>query len=230
MLPGPAKTILGDATQSFRGSIMVNRILVWDRFVRLFHWTLVAAFSVAYLTGDEETPLHFYAGYLVGALLVARIGWGFIGSRHARFADFVTGPAPVLDYLRSLVRGPTRHFVGHNPAGGWMVLLLLGSLILTVTSGLRAYGLEGHGPLAVERLPRPDPATMDLSAYEARRAARRERHRKEEFWEDVHESAANGTLALVGLHVFGVVLSSLRHRENLVRAMITGHKALPPEK
>jgi len=206
---------------------MVNRMPVWDRFVRVFHWALAGAFVVAFLTGEEDSSVHFHAGYLIGALLVARIVRGFVGSRHARFTSFVTGPGPVVAYLRSFAGGPARHFVGHDPAGGWMVLLLLASLTLTVASGLRVYGLEGHGPFAVARLPRPDAATMSASDVGALRAARRDRHRKEEFGEEIHELAANGALVLVGLHVLGVFASSLRHRENLVRAMITGRKTAP---
>lgn len=208
---------------------MADRIYVWDRFVRLFHWTLVAAFATAYLTGEEDTDLHFYAGYLICALLVSRVVWGFVGGRYARFTSFVTSPAAALGYLKSLIGGPVKHYVGHNPAGAWMVLLLLASLTLTVGSGLRAYGLEGHGPFAVARLPKPDAATMSESEIASLRAARKARHADEEFWEEIHELGANGTLLLVGLHVVGVVVSSLRHRENLARAMVTGYKQGPAD-
>lgn len=207
---------------------MSNRVYVWDRFVRVFHWTLVAAFATAYLTGEEDTDIHFYAGYVICALLIARLVWGFVGSRHARFSDFLTSPMAALGYLKSLVGGPVKHYLGHNPAGAWMVLLLLASLTLTVGSGLRAYGLEGHGPFAIAKLPKPNADTMSEEEILTLRAARKERHAKEEFWEEIHEVGANGTLVLVGLHVFGVVVSSLRHRENLARAMVTGYKDAGP--
>jgi len=206
---------------------MRNRVHVWDRYVRFFHWTLVAAFATAYLTGEEEPPWHFYAGYLICALLVSRVLWGVIGSRHARFTDFITPPSAAVAYVRSLVSGPVKYYRGHNPAGGWMVLMLLAALTLTVSTGLRTLALEGHGPFAIEKLAKPNPDTMSESEILALRAARKARHAQKEYWEEVHEFGANTTLALVGLHVLGVVASSLRHRENLARAMVTGYKDDP---
>jgi cytochrome b len=206
---------------------MSNRVYVWDRFVRCFHWTLVAAFATAYLTGDEETAWHFYAGYLICALLVSRVVWGFIGSPHARFAAFITPPAAAFGYLKSLASGPVKYYRGHNPAGAWMVLMLIGALSLTVGTGLRTLALEGHGPLAITKLAKPNPDTMSETEIITLRAARKERHAKKEFWEEVHELAANTTLTLVGLHVLGVLISSLRHRENLARSMVTGYKDEP---
>ena len=203
---------------------MNDRIYVWDRYVRTAHWTLAAAFFTAYLSGEEESLVHVYAGYLVGALVVSRIVWGLVGSRHARFTDFVRSPRAAIAYLRSLLGGPVVHYRGHNPAGGWMVILLLASLGLTVTTGLEVYGLEGEGPLAVAELQEVRPDSMSDDDVQALKAAKRARKRTEHFWEEVHETAANLTLGLVVLHVAGVVLSSLRHRENLVRAMVTGFK------
>ena len=206
---------------------MSNRVYVWDRFVRLFHWTLVAAFATAYLTGEEETSWHFYAGYLICALLISRVVWGFIGSRHARFTDFITPPSAAVGYVKSLVSGPVKYYRGHNPAGGWMVLMLIAALTATVATGLRTLALEGHGPFAIKKLAKPNPDTMSEDEILSLRAARKARHNQKEFWEEVHEVAANGTLALIGLHVLGVVASSLRHRENLARAMVTGYKDEP---
>ncbi|MBK8957019.1 MAG: cytochrome b/b6 domain-containing protein [Proteobacteria bacterium] len=206
---------------------MSNRVYVWDRYVRFFHWTLVAAFTFAYLSGEEETPLHFYAGYLICALLVSRVIWGFIGSRHARFTDFVTPPSAALGYLKSLAGGPIKHYRGHNPAGGWMVLMLLASLTLTVGCGLRTLALEGEGPFAIPKLAKPDATTMSESEIVTLKAARKARRDEEHLWKEIHEFGANTTLALVGLHVLGVVASSLRHRQNLARAMVTGYKDEP---
>jgi cytochrome b len=206
---------------------MSIRVYVWDRFVRCFHWTLVAAFTTAYLTGEEETPWHVYAGYLICALLISRVIWGFIGTRHARFADFAAPPAAAFAYLKSLARGPVRYYRGHNPAGGWMVLMLIGALSVTIGTGLRTLALQGHGPFAITRLAKPNLDTMSEAEILTLRAARKTRHNKKEFWEEIHGVSANTTLALVGLHILGVALSSLRHRENLPRAMLTGYKDDP---
>jgi len=196
---------------------MSDRIYIWDRFVRVFHWTLAAAFCVAYASGEENASVHAYAGYLVLGLVASRIVWGLLGPRHARFASFVRGPAAVLGYLRGLAgHAPLERHLGHNPAGGWMVLALLACLTLTTVSGVVVYGIEGHGPLA-------SLAAGTTAAETHTRAAHRD-DAAEEVWEEIHEAAANLTLGLVLLHVGGVAVSSLRHRENLVRAMFSGYK------
>jgi cytochrome b len=209
---------------------MSKRIYVWDRFVRLFHWTLALAFLVAYATGEEESAIHTNAGYLILGLIITRIIWGFVGSRHARFTDFLYSPREVLGYLRGLVT-PVRvkRYIGHSPAGSWMVFALLISLSLTIFSGLKMEAAEGRGLLA-----ETSPVTMASgsllvsSAYadDDEHAYDREGHDKEgdEFWEEVHEFFANFTLLLVVLHISGVLFTSLRHKENLIRAMLTGYK------
>lgn len=186
-------------------------IRVWDPIVRFGHWALVAAFFTAYLTEDDFLTAHVWAGYVVAGVVVFRLIWGFVGTRHARFSDFVRSPATVLRYLGDELSHRGRRYVGHNPAGGAMIVALLLSLTITAGSGLALYAYEeGAGPLA------PVLATTQSS----------DRHEDEgeEVWEEVHEVFANLTLLLVVLHVVGVVLSSLSHRENLVRAMITGRK------
>ena len=125
-----------------------NDIAVWGLLVRIFHWSLVTAFVVAYVTEDELMTLHVYAGYLIAGLLVFRVIWGFIGPRHARFSDFVYLPAEVLGYLKDTLSGHPARYLGHNPAGGVMILLLLVSLVVTVITGLLMLGGEaGTGVL-----------------------------------------------------------------------------------
>lgn len=114
------------------GSTMVR---VWDPFVRLFHWSLVLLFAAAYLTGDELDRAHELLGYAIIALLVARIVWGFVGSEHARFRDFVFAPTTVLAYARDTIAGKARRYIGHNPLGGVMVLLLIAGLLTTAGTG-----------------------------------------------------------------------------------------------
>lgn len=183
-----------------------EQIKVWDPLVRIFHWSLVASFMGAYLSGDEWLEPHVFFGYAIAALLAFRLVWGLIGSRHARFSDFVYSPANIKAYLRDLSLSKAKRYLGHNPAGGAMVILLLVSLVLTVVSGLAAYGAEeGAGPMA------------GLLAGSS--------HWLEEAAEEGHEFFANFTLLLVFVHVGGVLVSSRLHKENLVRAMFTGKKA-----
>ena len=110
-------------------------VKVWDLFVRVFHWSLATLFVVAYATGDEIEKVHIAAGYAIAGLVALRIVWGFVGPRHARFASFVRPPREVLAYLRdvALLRAP-RH-LGHNPAGGAMVIALLVMLAGTAVTG-----------------------------------------------------------------------------------------------
>jgi len=197
-------------------------IKVWDIGVRVFHWSLVAFFSIAYITGEIETEtLHAYAGYVIIGLLAFRIIWGFIGSRYARFADFLYSPAEIMTYLKGLLTRHPKHYLGHNPAGGLMVVVMLASLIAVSWTGLEVYGAEGHGPLAQAELSLV--ATAQADGWEDDD----EHEGDEEFWEEVHEASVYFMLLLIGLHLAGVVISSLLHRENLVRAMVTGRKPKP---
>lgn len=164
---------------------------VWDPLVRLFHWGLVAAFLVAWATGDENNAVHIVAGYVVVGLLFLRVIWGFVGTQHARFSDFVRHPATVVAFLTDTLRMRAKRYVGHNPAGGAMVIAML--VLLGAISG------SGY--------------MLTTDAYWGT------------HWvKDVHEALVNLFFVLVALHLAGVVLASLEHRENLVRSMITGRK------
>jgi len=125
----------------------MQKILVWDWPVRLGHWLMVGGFALAWLTGDSETfrLVHVIAGATVLGVASFRLPWGFIGSRYARFVDFVRGPTAVKDYLTSLLRLQPDHHVGHNPAGGWAIVLLLGLGIVTGLAGWAIYNdIGGH--------------------------------------------------------------------------------------
>ena len=105
----------------------MQKILVWDWPVRLGHWLMVGGFILAWLTSESETfrLVHALSGATVLAVATFRLPWGFIGSRYARFVDFVRGPGAVKDYAVSLLKLEPAHHVGHNPAGGWAIMLLL---------------------------------------------------------------------------------------------------------
>ncbi len=210
-----------------------THIKVWDLFIRVFHWSLVVLFAIAYFTGEEESSLHIYSGYAIGGLITARILWGLIGGQYARFSEFIRPPTKVAAYIKSLMHGKPDHYLGHNPAGGYMIVALLVMLTITTVTGLKVYGIEGHGPLAENTaINFISTANADEDKMEGPREHDMEQHNEgfntsgeeEEFWEEIHETAANLTVLLIFLHVFGVIVSSRMHKENLVRAMVTGRK------
>ncbi len=166
-------------------------IRVWDLPTRVFHWSLVASFAIAFVTAESERlrDIHVVAGYALAGLIAFRLLWGFVGGGYSRFAEFLPTPHKLVDYLKSLMRGQPQHHVGHNPAGAVAIFLLLGFGIVAAVSGWAVYeDVGGH------------------------------------FMEELHEGASNGMMALVVIHIAGVIVSSWLHRENLVRAMITGWK------
>lgn len=173
---------------------------VWDLPVRVGHWLLAGGVLLAFASGESESwrLLHIAAGVLAGVAAAYRIVWGLFGSRHARFASFVRGPAAVWRYLRSLLGRQPEHHTGHNPAGAWAIVALLGLALLTALTGAMTY----WELLGSERL-------TDAVG-------------------ELHEGLANTLIAVVVVHLGGVAVGSLLHRENLVRAMFTGSKLGTP--
>jgi cytochrome b len=139
------------SSRAERAPAAVRNITVWDLPVRLFHWLMVLSFTGAYLTAESERwrLVHITLGYTLGALVAFRVLWGLFGTRYARFAEFVRGPAAVRDYLAALFRGRPRHFLGHNPAGALAILALLGLGAAVVGSGWAALNELG-GDVAEE--------------------------------------------------------------------------------
>lgn len=173
---------------------MAATVKVWDPMVRVFHWCLVASFAIAWLSAEEWADLHQWAGYAAAALIGLRLVWGIVGTRYARFTQFVKSPRTVAAYLRDIVLGRERRYLGHNPAGGLMILALIACMSALCLTGW-LYTTDAFWGV--------------------------------EWVEETHETLANVLLALVGLHVGGVILAGFRHRENLVRAMVTGRKRAP---
>lgn len=210
---------------------MNDEIRVWDPLVRFFHWGLVLTFIIAYLSGDEENSLHIYSGYAVLGLIIFRVFWGLIGTRHARFSDFVTTPSAMMEYLKNLADKPKR-YIGHNPAGGWMVIVMLITLFIVSVSGLKIYAIEeGLGPLAgdIPEIAIIRTAHADDDEHED---DDKEGHNGEdfweEFWEEIHEASSNFMLLLILIHIIGVFVSGKLHDENLAKAMLTGKKRAKP--
>lgn len=204
-----------ESTQSVR---------VWDPFVRLFHWTLVVAFTVAYLTEDDPFWLHITAGFIVAGLVAARIVWGFIGPQHARFSDFIYGPSAIVGYLKGLATGTSKRYLGHSPAGGAMVVALLLALAGTTGTGAYMY-FTGAADDALAEGAALAGDVEEADEHRASGGAEGERlEGEEDALEEVHEFFANLTLFLVILHLGGVATASFAHRENLPRSMVTGLK------
>ena len=188
-----------------------REVRVWDRFVRLFHWGVAGGFAVSYLSGGVIEKPHVFMGYTIVSLLLARLVWGFFGPRHARFSDFVYRPRAVVGYLRDLIRWRAKRYLEHSPAGGAMAVALMISLAATASVGLTVYAVEsGKGPLSIvlEKAPEVEGKKKD----------------EDSALVELHELLANFTLVLVILHLGGVGLASLAHRENLPKSMITGRK------
>ncbi|HET8995969.1 MAG TPA: cytochrome b/b6 domain-containing protein [Acetobacteraceae bacterium] len=165
-------------------------VQVWDPLLRISHWTLAAGFAVAFIA-EEGDLVHQVAGYIVAGAVAIRLAWGFVGPRHARFGDFVTGPRVLFAHLADMLRFRERRYLGHNPAAGAMAITLLGLMLwLAVTGWMLTtnalYGLK--------------------------------------WLETLHEGAANLALGLVFLHIAAAVYESLRQRESLPWAMVTGRK------
>jgi cytochrome b len=201
-------------------------VRVWDWFVRFGHWALAAGFIAAYISAEEIQWVHDVAGYAVAAIVLARIVWGVVGPRRARFADFVYGPRRVFRYLFDLIRFRSQRYIGHSPAGGAMVMALLFLLTVTTVAGMTELAMKkGEGPLVL-LIERPMEPTISMSLDEliAVDNAKKDWRRKTIAVKNLHETFANLTLFFVIAHVLGVVLASFAHRENLPRSMFTGRK------
>lgn len=200
-------------------------IKVWDILIRIFHWSLVIAFAVAYITSEEENPVHIYSGYIVLGLIVFRVVWGFVGSKYAKFSDFVRSPKVVYHYVQQNMTGNPQHYLGHNPVGGWMVLAMLIMLFVVTLSGLKVYAIEeGKGLLAANSV-NLSPVALAIAEDDGDDDDNKKADASdEEFWEEIHEVSSNLMVFMIVLHILGVIVSSRKHKENLVKAMLTGNK------
>lgn len=191
------------------------RVKVWDLPTRLFHWALAAVVAGAWLTSLRESWLTAHAWFGEGALVLFafRVGWGWLGGPFARFAAFVRGPRAVGAFLRSLSAGRRPRHLGHNPPAGWVMLAMLALVGALALTGLAALGGEERVGPAATWIPMP----LGAAAH------------------DVHGWLAYALLVAISVHLLGVALHTVLHRENVARAMVTGIRtwhvplpALPP--
>ena len=173
-------------------------VRVWDIWVRIVHWSFAILIATAWLSHDWEGPArgwHEWLGYGAVGLVALRIVWGFVGSKYARFAQFVRGPRQVLAYSLALLKGREGRYLGHNPLGALMVLFLLAlSIGLAVTGFVMTH--RGMTLLGLDRRP----------------------------LRQLHDVMGNLYVVAVPIHVLAIIFESIRHRENLVGAMIFGNK------
>ncbi len=175
------------------GTPDAGTVKVWDVFVRIAHWSLVASVLGAWVTKDFGV-VHEWLGYATLIIVALRLVWGVVGTRYARFTEFVRSPEATIAYAKQLLVLRAPRYVGHNPLGSYMIIALIVMIALTGVTGWlyttdRLWGVE--------------------------------------WMEELHEATANGLLLLIVLHVCGVLVSSMAHRENLVKAMVSGRKRAP---
>jgi cytochrome b len=199
----------------------LQTVKVWDPYVRFFHWTLVFCIIGQFITAEDFQNVHVILGYVIIGLLLSRILWGFVGTKHARFNDFLYRPGTTIRYLKSLFNGRPEHYIGHNPAGGLMTIVLLLSLLVTTFTGLMTLGSEGKGPFA-------DTGTSVTQLAHADSDKHGDEDRPHSHaggvWKEIHEAMTGFIIFLVVVHVAGVIVSSWVHKENLILGMITGRK------
>ncbi len=185
-------------------------IRVWDMPVRIFHWLAVLLVLLAWITkevGGNAMTYHMWSGYTMLALVLFRLIWGFVGSQHARFGDFVRGPATVVRYVLGASKDTSTISHGHNPAGGWSVLALLVCLLVQAVTGLFANDeIVTEGPLVAR-------VGQDMSNWIT----------------TIHRYNFNVLLGLIGFHVAAVLFYLFAKRENLILPMFTGRKRVRRE-
>jgi cytochrome b len=184
------------------------KVKIWDGWIRVVHWALAGLVGLSWWSAETgRMELHMTSGYLILTLLLFRLAWGFLGSDTARFRRFLRSPLAAFRHLGHAFRREPDREIGHNAAGGWMVLALLAVLLTQAGSGLFADDdILARGPLAGH-------VSGAASGWLTR----------------LHAWNFNLILGFVGLHVAAVLLYAVAKRQDLVRPMITGAKRLPPD-
>ena len=189
----------------------MRRMRVWDLPVRLFHWVLVVLIFGAWATQEwDHMNWHMWVGYCILTLLLFRLAWGFVGSDTARFAWFLRSPMAALRHLAHLPRREPDREVGHNAAGGWMVLVMLGLILVQAATGLFANDLDDGGDTRGPLMHLVDKDRSDWLSH-------------------IHAVNFNLIEAVIVLHVLAIVLYAVLKRHDLVRPMVTGTKLMPAD-
>lgn len=209
---------------------------LWDLVVRIFHWSLVVLVLIAFISSEEGEGIHIKVGFAILGIVLFRIVWGFIGSKHARFTDFVKGPRKVIAYLKGLFTGSPPYSFGHNPAGGAMIVLILITLLLVAFTGIKTEEGERAEHASISEFSIVSIAYADDEHFESGRGydsdygdhdeGENAAHASHEFWEELHELFAGFLLVLIAVHVAAVFLTLFVYKENLIKSMITGRKAV----
>ena len=193
-----------------------RRIPVWDLPTRLFHWTLAFLFVVQWISGSlGKLDLHIRVGEAILTLIIFRIAWGLVGSRHSRFVDFLVAPRTALAHFRETLavmrHGPSaarpQPHLGHTELGGYMIVLML--LLLLVQAGA--------GLFATDEIVTDGPLNHLVSSSVAK------------LLTSLHSLLATLLLILVLVHISAALFYLLRKRENLILPLITGRAMLPPQ-
>ncbi len=179
---------------------------VWDAPTRLFHWAIVLLVTFSYISVEKDwIRLHFLSGYTVLTLLLFRLAWGFVGSETSRFRQFLRSPVAGLRHLAAFGKREPDTEIGHNAAGGWMVLALLGVLLVQVGTGLFSNDdIDAQGPLA-----------HDVSKHASN------------WLTGIHAWSFWVVVGLTVVHIVAIIAYAVFKRHDLVRAMVTGKKRLP---
>lgn len=181
--------------------------MIWDLPVRVVHWILVLSLIVAYAThylGIEYYAYHVASGYVVIVVSVFRLIWGFLGTSHARFKNFIRGPVATWNYLNDFLRGKEARHLGHNPLGALMIVALLTCMLVQAVSGLfTTDDIFNYGPLYA--------LVSDSTSS---------------FFGSVHRNLFYILLGFVAAHVAAIIYHRVIKRENLLKSMITGRKTL----
>jgi len=184
---------------------MPEKRLIWDLPLRVFHWLLVLSITGSYITaqlGFNWTQVHFYLGYFTLGLIAFRIIWGFVGPRHARFSSFLRGPSQFIAYLRTLPKRDSTPVVGHNPGGGWWVVVMLAMVGAQAVSGL----------FITDDIAWSGPYNAAVSSDVAGKMG----------W--FHELNFNVLIWVVALHVLAITFYWIYKRQNLLVPMFSGRK------
>ncbi|MCU0971821.1 MAG: cytochrome b/b6 domain-containing protein [Gammaproteobacteria bacterium] len=184
----------------------LRAVHVWDLPVRLFHWSLVVLVIASWASRElDYMEVHRWSGYAILTLVLFRVGWGFAGSRHARFADFVRTPRAMRAYMADILGGAKAQHLGHNPAGGWSVMAILACLLVQAVTGLFV----------------TDEVLFDGPFFRA--VSEETAHRLKQL----HGINFNILLLLIGLHLAAIAFYRIAKGEDLVRPMLNGRKWVP---